>query len=74
MSNKPTTTDKPKKKNRAPELLAAGAALELARIDATIVRAQETIKQKESEKKAVRDGLEDDALAILKRMRGEVAP
>lgn len=64
----------PKPKTRSPEYLAAGAAVELAKLDAAILKARETLAQKESDKKAVLDGLDPAVRAMVARMRGETKP
>lgn len=60
-----------KRKARSAEHLAAGAAIQLARIDASIVKARETLAAKEAEKAAVIDGLDEPVRVLVKRMRGE---
>ncbi len=59
-----------KKPMRSPELVAAGAAIELAKIDAAITKAKETLTEKEAAKKAVMAGVTGDALEFLNRLRG----
>jgi hypothetical protein len=60
----------PKPKKRAPELVAAGAALAIGKLDETIERAKQTLKEKETEKKAILDGLDPEARVFLDRLRG----
>jgi hypothetical protein len=61
--------DKPKR-TRSPELQAAGAAIELAKIDASLAKAKETIAAKEAERRAILDGITGDAKVFLDRLRG----
>jgi len=63
----PTEKTKPR---RSPELVAAGAAIELAKIDASLAKAKETIATKEAEKKAILDGISGEAKVFLERLRG----
>lgn len=59
-----------KKPVRSPQLLAAGAAIELAKLDASIAKAKETLAEKEAAKKAVVAGLSAEAAVFLERLRG----
>lgn len=68
MTTKPEASKTPKK--RSPELVAAGAAIELAKIDAAITKAKETIAEKDATKKAILAALEPNVLELLNRLRG----
>jgi hypothetical protein len=61
--------DKPKK-SRAAQLVAAGAALAIGKLDDTIARAKQTLGESEAKKKAILDGLEPEAKMFLDRLRG----
>jgi hypothetical protein len=67
MSTKPE--DKPKK-SRAAQLVAASAALTLAKLEDTIARAKQTLSESEAKRKAILDGLEPEAKMFLDRLRG----
>ncbi len=63
----PTEKTKP---NRSPALIAAGVHIALAKIDASLAKAKETIATKEAEKKAILDGISGEAKVFLDRLRG----
>ena len=69
MTTKPTDPKKPK--TRSPEHAAATAAIELAKFDAAIIKATETVKAKTAERAAMIAGLEPAVATLVKRMRGE---
>lgn len=68
-----TTQSKPdrKQKTRSPELVAAGAAIALGKIEDTIARAKQTLTDKQAEKEAILDGLDPHARELLDRLRGK---
>ena len=65
------TTETKKVKTRSPEHQAASVAIELAKLDAAILRAEETVTEKKSERTRLITGLADPIAVLVKRMRGE---
>lgn len=70
MSNSDSSRKKP---NRAPEYLAAGAALELAKLEETIANAEKKLKEKRTERTTLLESLSPEIKAMVDRLRGTVA-
>lgn len=63
------TTDK-KSKSRAPEYLAAGAALELAKLDDAIASAEKRAAEKKADRETLLKNLSPEVKALVDRLRG----
>ena len=61
------------KRTRPPEMLAAGATIELGKLELAIANLKKRLAEKEAEHAAIMKGLTPDVRVLVERLRGKTA-